>query len=84
MVTPISKAKQNHAIKREHGICNPLSKRLYTLKEAAEYLGRSEWAMRELAWAGRIPIVKPEGGRKIFFDLLDLMEFIEKNKSTYQ
>ena len=83
MVTPSLRTKQNQAITRAHGISDPARKRLFTLKEAAEYLGRSEWGMRELAWAGRIPVVKPEGGRKIFFDILDLMEFIEKNKSTY-
>jgi excisionase family DNA binding protein len=60
-----------------------LLKRLYTLKEGAEYLGRSEWAMRELIWAGEIPVVRQEGGRKIFLDIQDLAEFIEKNKSTY-
>ncbi len=58
-------------------------RRLFTVKDAAAYLGRSEWGMRELAWAGKLPVVKPEGSRKIFFDILDLMEFIEKNKSTY-
>jgi excisionase family DNA binding protein len=82
MVTS-SKLSPTQTVQRSNEISNPKPKRLYTLKEAAEYLGRSEWGMRELAWAGRIPVVKPEGGRKIFFDILDLMEFIEKNKSTY-
>ena len=58
-------------------------KRLFTLREAAAYLGRSEWGMRELAWAGKIPVVKLEGGRKIFFDIEDLDDFIRQNKSTY-
>ncbi len=83
MVTPLSKKKQNHEVKREQGICNPLSKRLYTLKEAAEYLGRSEWGMRELIWGGVIPVVRREGARKIFVDLLDLIEFVNQNKTTY-
>jgi len=83
MVTPLLKAKQNHLTKEAQGISNPKSKRLYTLKEAAEYLGRSEWGMRELIWAGKIPVVKVEGGRKIFLDILDLMEFIDRNKLTY-
>jgi hypothetical protein len=26
-------------------------KRLFSLRESAEYLGRSEWGMRELIWA---------------------------------
>ncbi len=83
MVTPLLKSERNQEIKKAHGISSAVSKRLYTLKEAAKYLGRSEWGMRELIWAGRIPVVKVDGGRKIFLDVLDLMGFIEKNKSSY-
>jgi excisionase family DNA binding protein len=60
-----------------------VSKRLYTLKEAAEYLGRSEWGMRELIWAGKLPVVRTDGGRKIFLDIEDLNGFITQNKSIY-
>ena len=60
-----------------------LRKRLYTLKQAAAYLGRSEWSMRELIWAGKIPVVRQDGGRKIFLDIQDLDDFINYNKSTY-
>ncbi len=60
-----------------------LSKRLYTLKEAGEYLGRSEWGMRELIWAGKIPVVREEGGRKIFIDFHDLAAYVERNKAIY-
>jgi hypothetical protein len=74
MVTPISKVKQNQRIKNGQGISSSVSKRLYTAKEA----------MRELIWAGRIPVVRTEGGRKIFLDILDLTEFIDQNKSIYQ
>jgi excisionase family DNA binding protein len=66
------------------GIYNPLSKRLYTLQEAANYLGRSVWGMRELIWSGIIPVVRPDGGRKIYLDIMDLDSFITKNKSVYQ
>jgi excisionase family DNA binding protein len=59
-------------------------KRLYTLKEAARYLGRSDWGMRELMWAGKIPFVRPDGGRKIYFDVSDLDEYIEINKSVFR
>ena len=83
MVTPLSKAKQKQDIKNAHGIINPLHKRLYTLKEAAEYLGRSEWSMRELIWARKIPVVREDGGRKIYLDVSDLDRFIEQNKVTY-
>ena len=69
---------------KEQGIYNPLCKRLYTLKEAAEYLGRSDWSMRELIWAGKIPIVRGDGNRKIFLDVKDINDYIERNKSIYQ
>jgi excisionase family DNA binding protein len=69
---------------KEQGINNPLGKRLYTLKEAAEYLGRSDWSMRELIWGGKIPVVRGDGARKIFLDIKDLDEYIGRNKSTYQ
>lgn len=59
-------------------------KRLYTLKEGAAYLGRSEWGMRELIWAGAIPVVKPRDARKIFLDINDLDRFVEANKSVYR
>jgi excisionase family DNA binding protein len=57
------------------------NKRLYTLKEASMYLGRSVWGVRELIWAGKIPVVKD--GRKMFIDILDLEKYVEENKSTY-
>lgn len=58
-------------------------KRLYTLKEAAAYLGRSVWSMRDLIWSGLIPVVKPDGGRKIYLDISDLNTFIDQNKAIY-
>ena len=57
------------------------NKRLYNLKEASAYLGRSAWGVRGLIWAGKIPVVRD--GRKIFIDILDLEKFVESNKSTY-
>jgi len=33
-------ASSNQPVKRPHEVSNPKQKRLYTLKEAAEYLGR--------------------------------------------
>ena len=40
-------------------------------------------SMRELIWAGDIPVVRAEGGRKIFLDIEDLDNFVSKNKSTH-
>jgi excisionase family DNA binding protein len=62
---------------------NSTAKRLYTLKEAARYLGRSDWGMRELIWAGKIPVVRDDGGRKIFIDVHDLVAYVERNKAVY-
>ena len=68
---------------KAHWIHNPLGQRLYTLKEAAKYLGRPEHSMRELTWSQEIPVVQHEGARKIYFDIGDLNDFIERNKKYY-
>jgi len=68
---------------RAQKIYNPLRKRLFTLKEAAEYLGRSEWGMRDLIWKRLIPVVMNNGGRKIFIDVMDLDAYVERNKTVY-
>jgi excisionase family DNA binding protein len=52
--------------------------RLLTLREAACYLGLSQWTLRELYWKGRVPGVRMT--RKIHFDLRDLDSFIEASK----
>lgn len=69
-----------------HGIANPkrkpkelLSKRLLTVEEAAEYLGRSVWSIRELTWGGKLPVIKV--GRRSHYDLYDLDEWIEQHKT---
>jgi len=53
-------------------------KRLYTVKEAAEYLGHTVWGLRSLIWAKTLPVV--QHGRKQFLDLYDMEAFIERNK----
>lgn len=60
---------------------NPLAKRLYTIKEAACYLGRSDWGMRDLIWDRKIPAVR--AGRKIYLDIEDLNDYIRRNKALY-
>jgi hypothetical protein len=37
--------------------------------------------MRELIWAGKIPIVRD--GKRIFIDIVDLEAWVQKNKSVY-
>jgi excisionase family DNA binding protein len=67
--------------KMTQGISKPLPKRLYTLPEAARYLGRTLWSMRELVWAGKLPIVRD--GKRIFVDINDLELYVTKNKMMY-
>lgn len=57
------------------------SKRLYNINEAAQYLGRSVWALREMYYKGKIPCVRD--GRRMLFDITDLDAWIESNKSKY-
>jgi len=61
------------------GIHNP---RLLPLKDAAQWLGLTVWAMRERIWAGQIPVVQFPGGRKQYIDTKDLEAFIQRNKKT--
>ena len=71
----------NKGSQRAQRIPNPPSKRLYDLKSAAEYLGRTVWGVRELVWKGALPVVKD--GRKQYIDFFDLNDFIERNKTTF-
>ena len=57
---------------------NRVQKRLYSLPEAAEYLGRSEWSVRRLIWAGKLPHVK--SGKRVHLDIRDMDRFIESHK----
>ena len=79
---------KEQAITKAQGITNPmrqkkepLRKRLFSVSEASLYLGRSVPSLRELIWAGSLPIVRV--GRRIHLDLLDLDRFIEQHKTTY-
>jgi len=77
------KTQAETELKKAQGIRTPLSKRLYTLKEAGEYLGRSVWGVRELVWSRQLPVVKQAGCRKMYLDRNDLDTFIEQNKAVY-
>ena len=65
--------------KTARGIDNP---RLLPLKDAADWLGLTVWAIRERIWAGQIPVVQFPGGRKQYIDVQDLEAFIQSNKRT--
>lgn len=56
-------------------------KRLYSIKEASLYLGRSVWAVREMIWAGKLTHIKD--GRRILLDIYDMDEWIERNKTRF-
>jgi excisionase family DNA binding protein len=81
MGTEVISNIKNQEVKKAQGMSNPMPKRLYTLKEASVYLGRTLWGMREMVWAGRIPVVRD--GKKIFIDIHDLEMFISRHKTTY-
>jgi hypothetical protein len=54
--------------------------RLLPLRQAAQYLGLTVWALRERIWAGALPVVQFPGGRKQYLDVRDLDEFIDQHK----
>jgi excisionase family DNA binding protein len=60
---------------------NNVQKRLYSIKDASVYLGRSVWAVREMLWAGKIPFVRD--GKRILLDIRDMDEWIERNKTRF-
>ena len=56
-------------------------KRLYSIPEAAFYLGRTVDALREMVWAGKLPFFRD--GKRVLLDVRDLDEFIECNKQRF-
>lgn len=57
------------------------TKRLYSVSEAAFYLGRTVDALREMVWAGKLPYFR-DGGRMLL-DIKDMDEFIDRNKQRF-
>lgn len=56
-------------------------KRLLSIKEASTFLGRSDWSVREMLWAAKLPYIKD--GKRIFIDIIDLETWVERNKQTF-
>jgi len=54
------------------------SKRLLSIKEAGDYLGRSAWGMRAMVNTGKVPYVRID--TKIQFDVFDLDQLIERHR----
>lgn len=73
----------SHASKRSRSPTSSIDKRLYTLREAAAYLGRTEWGVRDLIWSREIPVVKGASRRKIYIDIHDLEAYVTRNKAQY-
>jgi excisionase family DNA binding protein len=67
--------------KKEQKIPNLMKKRLYTLKEAAHYLGRPVFSLRTMLWSGKIPYIRD--GRKYYLDIKDMDAYIEQQKVSY-
>ncbi len=70
----------NKGSKKTQRISYPPTQRLYDLKTAAIYLGRSVYSVRELIWKGKIPYIKD--GKKQYLDVFDMNAYIEKNKEV--
>ena len=75
-----SEIHKRSGIHKAQRITNPQSPRLLALKDAADWLGLTTWAMRERIWAGDIPVVRFPGGRKMYVDTKDMEAFIMRNK----
>ena len=69
--------KRNNKTQVTQRIDDPMLPRLLPLKKAAEYIGLTEWSMRERIWAGQIPVVQFPGGRKMFIDTKDRLYVVE-------
>jgi excisionase family DNA binding protein len=57
------------------------AKRLYSVPEAAFYLGRTVDALREIIYAGKLPFIKD--GRRVLLDVKDLDAYVERNKTRF-
>lgn len=65
-------------------ISNPsqkVNKRLYSIPEAGQYLGRTLWSIREMIYAGKIPYIRD--GRRMLLDIEDMDSWIENNRQKY-
>ncbi len=55
-----------------------ISPRLLTVREAAEYIGRTETAVRELIWNGKLAHIRTD--RRVMLDIRDLDSWIDTNR----
>lgn len=57
------------------------NKRLYSIPEAGQYLGRTIWSIREMIYAGKLPYIRD--GRRMLLDIHDMDSWIENNRTRY-
>ena len=55
-----------------------ISPRLLAVREAAEYIGRTETAVRELVWNGKLAHIRTD--RRVMLDIRDLDSWIDTNR----
>ena len=66
---------------KAQGILKPayhINKRLYSIRETADYLGRSPWTVAEMVRTGKLPYISD--GKRKFLDIQDINHWIEINK----
>ncbi len=56
-------------------------KRLYSVEDAAIYLGRTAHAIRSLCYSGKLRVVKMDG--RVFLDVYDMDALIENSKVSF-
>jgi len=66
------------ALARESAAAS-VKRRLFTVEEAAAYMGRSEEAMQHMIAGGKIPTVRVD--RRVFVDVRDLDKLIDNHKT---
>ena len=57
------------------------AKRLYSVPEAAYYLGRTVNSLRQIIWAGKLQYIRD--GRRVLLDVKDLDAYIDACKTRF-
>ena len=60
--------------------CRQAQRRLFRIKDAAAYLGKSEWKLRQLVYDRKLRHIAESDGSPWQFDLCDLEQYIEQNR----
>jgi excisionase family DNA binding protein len=58
-----------------------VKKRLYSIPEAGQYLGRTVWSIREMIYAGKIAYIRD--GRRMLLDINDMDRWIEESRTRF-